>query len=343
MMDHFASQRAVRNGRVLQLAGHPDWGLVRHPEKITDLLADGIKLGPKPEGHDFPALDRLFADWSKDTASWLRGSRLTQLQVHRPTQATLDALKGVPLEYLRLQSGRWAGPLRWPRLEHLTELWFVLGKQVDLAGVSALPALRSVRIDAVKHVSNLGELGAGHRLGTVDLEGIREVDDPAQLWQINADEVNILSEPRISPWAVEALRSMPSQPRTPPTRYWFPDEFYEAAERDGTEDSLDTVSKLDEFEDGSMSLTFAPMTLPTAEVLEERGADSTGDVWADLVGHLWPELAERLELDQETELFAAYGTGEDLLQLQTKLEPLLTDETALTQALKGVPLNRFGL
>jgi hypothetical protein len=40
---------------------------------------------------------------------------------------------------------------------------------------------------------------------------------------------------------------------------------------------LGTVSDLDEFQDGSISLTFAPMTLPTAEVLGDDGAEFTGD------------------------------------------------------------------
>jgi hypothetical protein len=87
---------------------------------------------------------------------------------------------------------------------------------------------------------------------------------------------------------------------------------------------LGRVSKSDEFQDHSISLTFAPAILPTAEVLGDAGAESTGGVWAGLVGDLC------LELDAEAELVAANGTRGDLQPLQTQLEPLLTDESALT-------------
>lgn len=338
MAHYFDPHHAERDGGVVRFYGPPDWSRLGPTETITAVFADGIRLGPKPEGLEFPALKRLKTTWGRGIESWLRGSRLTELEIDRPTQATLDALDQVPLEFLRLQSGRWAGPLRWPRLEHLTELWFVLDKQVDLAGISTLPALRTVRIDAVKHLSNLGALGVGHRLGEIDLEDIREVEDPAQLWQINADKVRILSSPGISPWAVEALRSRPEPSTTPRTAFWFSDEFDHALEGDG---ALSAVSALRDSEDGA-SLTFDPLSLPTLEVLEEAGVDSTGDVWTDLIGRLWPELTRRLELDPETELFAAYGSQEDLHQLQAHLEPLLTDGDALTRALKGIPLNRLG-
>lgn len=173
----------------IEYPGPPDWAAIGPTDKVKDLLADGVQLGPKPAGQDFPRLKSLTATWSRDTASWLRGSGLWHLVIERATQDALDALDGVPLKSLRLQSSRFAGPLRWPRLEGLDELWCILGQDVDLAGVAALPKLRSVRLVGIKRLSHLGELGAGPRLRDVHLEEIREVNDPAQLWQINADRV----------------------------------------------------------------------------------------------------------------------------------------------------------
>ena len=339
----FELERVDARSVVLSLYDAPDWNKIGATEEITGVEAEGIKLGPKPAGHAFAALRSLEATWSRDVAAWLHGSRMEDLQIHRPTQATLDSLEGLPLKFLRAQASRWSGPLRWPSLDHLNELWFIMCNRVDLDGISTLPALRSVRIDGVNHLSNLAELGAGPRLRQVHLEDVREVDDPAQLWQINAEKVTVVGRPATSPWLVEALRSRPSERRAPTTGYWFPEDFLDAAHRDANDDSMDTVSALHEIEDGSASLSFAALSVPTAEVLEEAGTDSTGDIWADLAVHLWPDLAGRLELDPETELFAAYGSRDDLRQLQVQLEPLLTDEIALTMALQGVPLRRLGL
>jgi hypothetical protein len=329
----------------IEYPGPPDWETIGPTDKVKELLADGVQLGPKPAGQDFARLRTLSATWSRDIASWLRGSDLWHLVIDRATQATLDALDGVPLKSLRLQDSRFAGPLRWPRLEGLDELWCILGKDVDLAGAAAaLPKLRSVRIVGVKRLSHLGELGVEHRLRDVHLEEIRDVDDPAQLWQINADRVVVDGTPVTTPWVVEALRALTAeQEQALTTSYWFPNDSLVAAA--GSEDSSSpgTVSEVNDEDEERPFLSFQAFALPTGHVLEGQGVESSGDVWADLVTRLWPDLAGRLELDPDGDAFFAAGPVDHLRTLQTKLEPLLTDPEALARALHDIPLDQMGL
>ncbi|WP_298045121.1 Imm51 family immunity protein [uncultured Citricoccus sp.] len=333
----FELERHGPNNVVLELWGPPDWDKIGPTEQITTITARDAKLGPKPEGHQFPALRELTATWSRDLGPWLRGSHLRTLDIDRPTQATLDALDGVPLRFLRLRSARWSGPLRWPALPELEDLWFTLCKEADLTGLSTLPALREVRIDSMKQLTHLGELAAGHTLRDVFLADVHAVDDPTQLWNINSEEVTALGEPATSPWIIEALRSLtPEQEQQLSTAYTFGENCLRVAA--GEAPVPETVSNLDEdFE----SLTFDPVNVPTAEVLETRDVRSTGHAWTDLVTWWWPELVGRLEMDPDGDLFAAYGKIEDLRELQEQLEPLLSDETALTQALENVPLDQL--
>lgn len=329
----------------IEYPGPPNWETIGPTDKVKDLLADGVQLGPKPAGQDFSRLRSLSATWSPDIASWLRGSGLWHLVIDRATQATLDALDGVPLKSLRLQASRFAGPLRWPRLEGLDELWCILGKDGDLAGAAAaLPKLRSVRIVGVKRLSHLGELGVEHRLRDVHLEEIRDVDDPAQLWQINADRVVVDGTPATTPWVVEALRALtPEQEQALTTSYWFPDDSIVAASRSEAPSPSGTVSEVNDEDEERPFLAFQTIGLPTGDVLQEQGVESTGDVWANLATRLWPDLTGRLELDPNGDAFFAAGHVNDLRTLQVKLEPLLTDPEAIALALQGIPLDRMGL
>jgi hypothetical protein len=152
-----------------------------------------------------------------------------------------------------------------------------------------------------------------------------------------ADEVYVWGRPATSPWTLQALRALtPEQEQRLGAAYSFNDDVLRLAGADGAAPPLEPISELDE---DRGSLTFDPANLPTAGVLQDRGVDSTREVWAGLVGLWWPELAQRIVLDPDTELFAAYGQIESLRGLQHRLERLFTDETALTLALADVPLD----
>lgn len=334
MREGFDLDRRGPNNVILSLYGPPDWDRIGPTQQISKITAEHIELGPKPPGHEFPALTRLSSTWSPDLDSWLRNSRLRVLEIHRPDQATLDALDGTPVEFLSLQSPRWSGPVRWPRLKHLERLWFSHGRDLDLTGVSALPALRSVRIDSIQHLAHLDTLGTGPRLREVWLEDIHTVDDPAELWRINAHEVHVLGRPAGSPWILQALRSLDLEDEAElSAAYSFSDDILRLA----ASASAAPGGPVSELNANRGSLIFDPAHLPTAVALQDRGAESTRQVWAELVTHWWPHLARHLVLDPDTELFAAYGQLNYLRSLQQHLEPLFTDETALTLALADLP------
>jgi hypothetical protein len=324
------------NNVILSLNGPADWARIGPTDQISKIVAEGIELGPKPPGHQFPALTRLTATWSPEVGSWLTGSRLRVVDIHRPDQGTLDALEGVPVEFLVLQSARWSGPARWPRLEHLERLWFTHGRDLDLTGVRVLPALRSVRVDSIKHLAHLDQLSTGPRLREVWLEDIHTVEDPAQLWTINAHEVHVLGRPATSPWILEALRSLdPDHEAELGAAYSFSEDVLRLAASAGTV----PVGPISELNESRGSLIFDPAQVPTAEALQDRGAESTREMWAELVTRWWPQLARHLVLDPDTELFAAYGQVDYLKSLQQRLEPLFTDEAALALALAELPLD----
>lgn len=77
--------------------------------------------------------------------------------------------------------------------------------------------------------------------------------------------------------------------------------------------------------DGSASLTFYCGELPADDAIAEAGHEPNGYFWEGLVQYLAPSLAERLELDSEAGMFAAYGERSTLEQVQALVEPYIHD------------------
>ncbi|MCH8611824.1 Imm51 family immunity protein [Arsenicicoccus dermatophilus] len=69
--------------------------------------------------------------------------------------------------------------------------------------------------------------------------------------------------------------------------------------------------------------------LPVDEVVMAAGHEPNGDFWDGIATLLAPEVVQRLELDSEGGMFCAYGARADLEQLQSLIEPVLTDGEAI--------------
>lgn len=82
--------------------------------------------------------------------------------------------------------------------------------------------------------------------------------------------------------------------------------------------------------DGNHYLSFDCGGLPGDAAAISRGFEANGHFWESVAIFLAPELCERLELDSEGSMFCAYGSQADLVELQALLDPVLSDEGALT-------------
>lgn len=109
-----------------------------------------------------------------------------------------------------------------------------------------------------------------------------------------------------------------------------------AAARSGAPSASGAVSEVNDDDEEHPFLAFQTFALPTGHVLEDRGVESTGDVWAELATRLWPDLTGRLELDPDGDAFFATGPVQDLRSLQNYLTPLLTNPEALARALHSI-------
>ncbi len=77
--------------------------------------------------------------------------------------------------------------------------------------------------------------------------------------------------------------------------------------------------------DGSNSLTLYCGDLPADDAISAAGHEPNGYFWEGMVRYLAPDPAEKIELDSEAEMFAAYGDRATLEQLKTLIDPYLDD------------------
>ncbi|MBA2955470.1 hypothetical protein GON03_14135 [Nocardioides sp. MAH-18] len=86
--------------------------------------------------------------------------------------------------------------------------------------------------------------------------------------------------------------------------------------------------------DGSVSLTFYCGELPADSAIHAAGHEPNGYFWEGLVQYLAPDVADRVELDSEAGMFAAYGDRSTLERLQTLIDPYLDDAEQVAVAIR---------
>ena len=73
------------------------------------------------------------------------------------------------------------------------------------------------------------------------------------------------------------------------------------------------------------SVTFDCGELPADEAVEAVGHTPNGYFWEGLLQYVAPDLVQRIELDSEAGMFAAYGDPADLDRIVALLGPYLDD------------------
>lgn len=92
--------------------------------------------------------------------------------------------------------------------------------------------------------------------------------------------------------------------------------------------------------DGSNSLTFYCGELPADGAISAAGHEPNGYFWEGIVRYLAP-APEKVELDSEAGMFAAYGDRATLEQLQTLLDPYLDDGERVAVAVREAEASGF--
>lgn len=91
------------------------------------------------------------------------------------------------------------------------------------------------------------------------------------------------------------------------------------------------VMRLDKI-DGEYSLRFECST-PADGVVLTAGDEPNGHFWETVAAFIAPSIIDKLELDSEGSMFAAYGKRRHLRRLQRVLEPLTEDPQKLREVL----------
>ncbi len=83
--------------------------------------------------------------------------------------------------------------------------------------------------------------------------------------------------------------------------------------------------------DGGHSLTLDVGGLAAEAAVVAAGHELNGYFWEGLVQFAWPDLAERLDFDSEGGMLCALGSLNDLTQLKTALEPVISSPRAVCE------------
>ncbi|HEY8455842.1 MAG TPA: Imm51 family immunity protein [Actinopolymorphaceae bacterium] len=86
--------------------------------------------------------------------------------------------------------------------------------------------------------------------------------------------------------------------------------------------------------DGEYSLTFACGELPADAAIADAGHEPNGYFWEGIAEFVGGDLFEQLEMDSEAGMFCARGEKDDLVALQSLLEPLLANGDAVRDVIR---------
>jgi hypothetical protein len=93
--------------------------------------------------------------------------------------------------------------------------------------------------------------------------------------------------------------------------------------------------------DDGYDCTFYCGSLGADEAIRASGHEPNGYFWEGLLRFLAPNLAEVVELDSESGMFAAYGKRRRVKRMRKLLEPYLHDEKRTTSVIRAAESEGF--
>ncbi|WP_321081357.1 hypothetical protein [Micrococcus sp.] len=100
-----------------------------------------------------------------------------------------------------------------------------------------------------------------------------------------------------------------------------------------------SVASIEKLEERTYVLTMPMQPVPATEVLEARGLEHAGHTWEQILEVGFPAEVRRVELDEEADVFMAYGTRPALKKVQAVLDRLTQDVDELRSCLEQISSN----